>query len=96
MILLLLAYLGGVLTILSPCILPVLPFVFARADRPFLTQRPADALRHGGDFAARGDAGGGRRRLGGRGERSTAATSPLALLAHFRRDAAVFRTWPTV
>jgi cytochrome c biogenesis protein CcdA len=24
------AYLGGVLTILSPCILPVLPFVFAR------------------------------------------------------------------
>ena len=32
----LLAYLGGVLTILSPCILPVLPFVFARADRPFL------------------------------------------------------------
>ena len=36
MILFLLAYLGGVLTILSPCILPVLPFVFAGADRPFL------------------------------------------------------------
>ncbi len=36
MTLFLLAYLGGVLTILSPCILPVLPFVFARADRPFL------------------------------------------------------------
>lgn len=35
MFLLILAYLGGVLTILSPCILPVLPFVFARADRPF-------------------------------------------------------------
>jgi len=35
-ILFLLSYLGGVLTILSPCILPVLPFVFARADRPFL------------------------------------------------------------
>jgi cytochrome c biogenesis protein CcdA len=32
----LLAYFGGVLTILSPCILPVLPFVFARADRPFV------------------------------------------------------------
>src|SRR5246127_3352600 len=29
------AYLGGVLTILSPCILPVLPFVFARSDQPF-------------------------------------------------------------
>ncbi len=36
MILFLLSYLGGVLTILSPCILPVLPFVFARADKPFL------------------------------------------------------------
>jgi len=36
MLIFLLAYLGGVLTILSPCILPVLPFVFARADRPFL------------------------------------------------------------
>src|SRR5215470_3601103 len=35
MTLLILAYLGGVLTIVSPCILPVLPFVFARADRPF-------------------------------------------------------------
>jgi cytochrome c biogenesis protein CcdA/thiol-disulfide isomerase/thioredoxin len=36
MLLILLAYLGGVLTIVSPCILPVLPFVFARADKPFL------------------------------------------------------------
>jgi cytochrome c biogenesis protein CcdA/thiol-disulfide isomerase/thioredoxin len=35
MLLLFLAYLGGILTILSPCILPVLPFVFARADQPF-------------------------------------------------------------
>jgi cytochrome c biogenesis protein CcdA len=35
MLTLLIAYAGGVLTILSPCILPVLPFVFARADRPF-------------------------------------------------------------
>lgn len=36
MLFLVLAYLGGVLTILSPCILPVLPFVFARSDQPFL------------------------------------------------------------
>ncbi len=36
MTLLVLAYLAGVLTIISPCILPVLPFVFARADRSFL------------------------------------------------------------
>jgi cytochrome c biogenesis protein CcdA len=36
MLLFVLAYLGGALTIVSPCILPVLPFVFARADRPFV------------------------------------------------------------
>ncbi|WP_454724618.1 MULTISPECIES: cytochrome c biogenesis protein DipZ [Cupriavidus] len=36
MLLIVLAYLGGALTILSPCILPVLPFVFSRADQPFL------------------------------------------------------------
>jgi cytochrome c biogenesis protein CcdA/thiol-disulfide isomerase/thioredoxin len=35
MLLILLAYFGGVLTILSPCILPVLPFVFGRADQSF-------------------------------------------------------------
>jgi cytochrome c biogenesis protein CcdA/thiol-disulfide isomerase/thioredoxin len=35
MFLLFLAYVGGILTILSPCILPVLPFVFARSDQPF-------------------------------------------------------------
>ena len=36
MILFLLSYLAGVLTIVSPCILPMLPFVFARADKPFV------------------------------------------------------------
>ncbi|MYN28621.1 cytochrome c biogenesis protein DipZ [Duganella levis] len=35
MLLILLAYLGGALTIVSPCILPVLPFVFARTGQPF-------------------------------------------------------------
>src|SRR5271170_2449036 len=35
MLLYILAFLGGVLTIVSPCILPVLPFVFSRADQPF-------------------------------------------------------------
>ena len=35
MLIILLAFLGGMLTIVSPCILPVLPFVFARADRGF-------------------------------------------------------------
>src|SRR5271165_6243534 len=37
MILFVLAYLGGVLTIISPCILPVLPFVFARSDKSFVS-----------------------------------------------------------
>jgi cytochrome c biogenesis protein CcdA/thiol-disulfide isomerase/thioredoxin len=36
MLLILLSYLGGALTILSPCILPVLPFVFARTGQPFV------------------------------------------------------------
>ncbi|WP_110948113.1 cytochrome c biogenesis protein DipZ [Pseudomonas bohemica] len=36
MLLIILAYLGGVLTIISPCILPVLPFVFARTGQPFM------------------------------------------------------------
>ncbi len=36
MALLIMAYLGGALTILSPCILPILPFVFARAGQPFV------------------------------------------------------------
>jgi cytochrome c biogenesis protein CcdA/thiol-disulfide isomerase/thioredoxin len=36
MILILLTYLAGVLTILSPCILPVLPFVFSRAEKSFV------------------------------------------------------------
>jgi cytochrome c biogenesis protein CcdA/thiol-disulfide isomerase/thioredoxin len=32
----LLAFLAGALTLLSPCILPVLPFVFARSGKPFV------------------------------------------------------------
>ncbi|MGZ8256291.1 MAG: cytochrome c biogenesis protein DipZ [Gallionella sp.] len=35
MLILLLAYLGGLLTIFSPCVLPVLPFIFARAGLSF-------------------------------------------------------------
>src|SRR4051812_19351846 len=34
-LLFLVAFAGGLLTIMSPCILPVLPLVFARADQPF-------------------------------------------------------------
>src|ERR1700689_1241259 len=37
MILALIVFAAGVLTIVSPCILPVLPFVFTRADRKFST-----------------------------------------------------------
>lgn len=39
MTLLILAYLGGALTILSPCILPVLPFVLSSSGQPFLRGR---------------------------------------------------------
>jgi cytochrome c biogenesis protein CcdA/thiol-disulfide isomerase/thioredoxin len=39
MLFIVIAFLGGVLTILSPCILPVVPFVFARSDKPFVTGR---------------------------------------------------------
>ena len=35
MLLFLLSYLGGALTIFAPCILPVIPFVFAKVDQPF-------------------------------------------------------------
>jgi cytochrome c biogenesis protein CcdA len=35
MTLFVLAYLAGVLTIATPCIFPILPFVLARADEPF-------------------------------------------------------------
>jgi cytochrome c biogenesis protein CcdA/thiol-disulfide isomerase/thioredoxin len=62
MVLLILAFLGGILTIVSPCILPVLPFVFARADRPFrqsgLPLLAGMALTFAG-FAALATAGGG-------------------------------------
>ena len=36
MLIALLAFFGGMLTIVSPCILPVLPFVFANAGRSFV------------------------------------------------------------
>jgi cytochrome c biogenesis protein CcdA/thiol-disulfide isomerase/thioredoxin len=52
MTLFLLAYLGGVLTILSPCILPVLPFVLARADQPFKKSGLPFLLGMAGAFAA--------------------------------------------
>ncbi|WP_322028566.1 cytochrome c biogenesis protein DipZ [Paraburkholderia sp. J76] len=39
MLLLVIAFAGGAFTVLSPCILPVVPFVFARSGEPFLTGR---------------------------------------------------------
>jgi cytochrome c biogenesis protein CcdA/thiol-disulfide isomerase/thioredoxin len=35
MLIFVLSYIGGVLTIFSPCVLPVLPFIFARSDQSF-------------------------------------------------------------
>jgi cytochrome c biogenesis protein CcdA/thiol-disulfide isomerase/thioredoxin len=51
MLLFALAYIGGVVTIASPCILPVLPFVFARADQPFLRRGLPMLLGMGVTFA---------------------------------------------
>jgi cytochrome c biogenesis protein CcdA/thiol-disulfide isomerase/thioredoxin len=51
MILVLLVFLGGVLTIVSPCILPVLPFVFARSQQKFLTSGLPLLLGMAGTFA---------------------------------------------
>jgi cytochrome c biogenesis protein CcdA/thiol-disulfide isomerase/thioredoxin len=51
MILVLLVFFGGVLTILSPCILPVLPFVFARSEQKFLTSGLPMLLGMAGTFA---------------------------------------------
>src|SRR3954470_15135302 len=70
MLLVLLAYLGGVLTILSPCILPVLPFVFARADRPFVRSGLPLLVGMALTFAAVATlaAGGGGWRRGGGGD----------------------------
>lgn len=51
MLLIAIAFIGGVFTILSPCILPVVPFVFARNDRPFLSERLPLLLGLAGTFA---------------------------------------------
>ena len=47
------AYLGGILTILSLCILPVLPFVFARSDQPFTRSGLPILLGMGGNGVVR-------------------------------------------
>ena len=52
MILFVLAYLGGVLTIVSPCILPVLPLVFARAGQPFMRSTLPMLIGMAATFAA--------------------------------------------
>jgi hypothetical protein len=64
MALLVLAYLGGVVTIVSPCILPALPFAFARADRPFLRNGLPMLAGMGGDVCRGRHLGGRRRRVG--------------------------------
>jgi hypothetical protein len=65
MILFVLAYLSGVPTIISPYILPVRSFVFARADRPFVSSGLHCLLAWLCDFCRGSHAGRGRRWLGG-------------------------------
>jgi cytochrome c biogenesis protein CcdA/thiol-disulfide isomerase/thioredoxin len=52
MVLYLLAFLGGALTIASPCILPVLPFVFANSDKSFLRRGLPMLIGMAATFAA--------------------------------------------
>ncbi|QRM33731.1 cytochrome c biogenesis protein DipZ [Microvirga sp. VF16] len=52
MTLFIVSYLAGVLTIVSPCILPILPFVFSRTDQPFARSILPMALGMAGTFAA--------------------------------------------
>ena len=63
MILFVLSYVGGVLTIISPCILPVLPFVFARADQPFVRSGLPMLLGMAATFALVATLAGRRRRM---------------------------------
>src|SRR5271154_2624049 len=51
MLLFALAFMGGVLPIPSPCTLPVLPFVYARSDQPFLRRGLPMLLGMGLTFA---------------------------------------------
>jgi cytochrome c biogenesis protein CcdA/thiol-disulfide isomerase/thioredoxin len=51
MIVAILAFLGGALTILSPCILPVLPFVFARTGQSFTRSTAPLLIGMAGTFA---------------------------------------------
>ncbi|MET0531215.1 MAG: cytochrome c biogenesis protein DipZ [Microvirga sp.] len=46
------SYLAGVLTIVSPCILPILPFVFSRAGQPFARSILPMTVGMAGTFAA--------------------------------------------
>lgn len=62
MLLFALAYLAGVLTIVSPCILPVLPFVLAHANRPFLRAGLPMLIGMALAFAAMASLAGGDRR----------------------------------
>src|SRR3954453_16572225 len=82
MLIILLAYLGGALTIVTPCILPVLPFVFARAGRSFarstlpMLAGMAATFAIVATLAAVGGGWAGRANQGGRG-------ASLVLLALF-------------
>ena len=94
MTLVILVFLGGVLTILSPCILPVLPFVFARSEQRFLTNGLPMLAGMAVTFAGIATLAGRRRLLGGSGSINTdafRAGSADRICSHATIDAA----WPT-
>ncbi len=85
MTLLPLAYVGGLLTILSPCILPVLPFLFTRLGQPFLRGGLPVLLGMAASFAAVGSlaavGGGWAVRVSGYGRSVALAVMGLCGLA---------------
>ena len=57
MTLFIISFLGGALTVLAPCILPVIPFVFARVDQPFVKSGLPMLVGMASTFAAVGTLG---------------------------------------
>ena len=76
MTLFVLAYLAGVLTIVSPCILPVLPFVLARVGQPFRRSGLPMLVGDGARVRRGGEPRGIRRQLGDRTEPLRSRSSP--------------------
>ncbi|HET7757920.1 MAG TPA: cytochrome c biogenesis protein CcdA [Steroidobacteraceae bacterium] len=100
MIIAVLAFLGGVLTILSPCILPVVPLVLARTDQSFARSTLPLLLGMAASFAAISTlaavGGGWAVELNDYGRMAALALLALSALALLSRRLAAWLTRPLV